>query len=216
MKRTYSTVALMCKAPIPGYAKTLLIPHLGEMDTVRLQEDMILQAVATALDADVGPVELWCDPDESEPFFGKIIKKYPVRLTSQPAGDKGVRMRTCASGALMSSDAVILMGVDCPVMPTYYLQEATDAFSRGSDAVIGPSEEGGLVLLGLKQVAEELFDDIHWGTSLVLTDIQSRISQLGWRYHTLETLWDVNTPADYQRWRMLNESAPYRLEYQRI
>ena len=61
MQRTPCTVALLCKAPIPGFAKTRLIPHLGEMDTAHLQEELIMQAVVTALDAAVGPVELWCD-----------------------------------------------------------------------------------------------------------------------------------------------------------
>jgi len=216
MQRTPCTVALLCKAPIPGFAKTRLIPHLGEMDTAHLQEELVMQAVVTALDASVGPVELWCDPDESHPFFGKIMKKYPVRLTSQPPGDLGNRLHTCASGALMAADTVILMGADCPVMPTYYLEEAAAALARDFDAVVGPSEDGGYVLLGLKHANEELFNDISWGTSLVLTETQARIAQLGWRCHTLATLWDLNTPAAYQRWRMITEAMPNRPEVQRL
>ncbi|MGH8402406.1 MAG: TIGR04282 family arsenosugar biosynthesis glycosyltransferase, partial [Gammaproteobacteria bacterium] len=115
MQRTPCTIALLCKAPIPGFAKTRLIPHLGEMDTAHLQEELILQAVCTALNSSVGPVELWCDPDESHPFFGRIMKKYPVRLTTQPPGDLGTRLHTSASGALTTADAVILMGADCPI-----------------------------------------------------------------------------------------------------
>jgi len=212
MQRTPCSVALLCKAPIPGFAKTRLIPHLGEMDTVHFQEEMVLQAVITALDASVGPVELWCDPDESHPFFGKIMKKYPVRLTSQPPGDLGMRLHTCASVTLLAADAVILMSTDCPVMPTYYLEEAAAALARGCDVVLGPSEDGCYVLLGLKHANEELFSGIPWGTSLVLTETSARIRQLGWRSHTLVTLWDVNTPAAYQRWRLITEATPKRPE----
>jgi len=216
MQRTPCSVALLCKAPIPGFAKTRLIPHLGEMDTARFQEEMVSHAVITALDASVGPVELWCNPDESHPFFGKIMKKYPVRLSPQPPGDLGTRLHTCASVALLGADSVILMSTDCPIMPTYYLEEAAAALARDCDVVLGPSEEGCFVLLGLKHAKEEIFSDIPWGTSLVLTETCARIKQLGWRSHTLATLWDVNTPATYQRWRLITESMSSQSEVQRL
>ena len=208
MQRTPCSVALLCKAPIPGFAKTRLIPHVGEIATAHFQEEMVLQAVITALDASVGPVELWCAPDESHPFFGKIMKKYPVRLSAQPPGDLGTRLHTCASVALLAADSVILISTDCPIMQTYYLEEAAAALARGCDAVVGPSEDGSFVLLGLRHANEELFSDISWGTSLVLTENGDRIKRLGWRCHTLETLWEVNTPAAYQRWRLITESMP--------
>ncbi|MGA9853433.1 MAG: TIGR04282 family arsenosugar biosynthesis glycosyltransferase [Gammaproteobacteria bacterium] len=210
-------MALQCKAPIPGFAKTRLIPHLGEMETVRLQEELILQAVCTALDSSVGPVELWCDPDEGHPFFGKLMKKYPVRLAAQPPGDDpGTRLHTSASGALTDADAVLLVGTDCPVMPGYYLEEAAAALARGCDAVLGPVENGGYVLLGLRHANETLFSDISWGTPLVLSETRARIVQLGWQCHTLATLWDVDTPADYNRWRLALEAIPRRPDMQSL
>lgn len=214
--RTACTIALLCRAPIPGFAKTRLIPHLGEMQTARLQEELILQAVCTALDAEVGPVELWCDPDESHPFFGKIIKKYPVRLTPQPPGDRGTRLHTSAAGALTTADGVILMGVDCAVLQGYHLQEAATALARGNDVAIGPAEDGSFVLLALKHASDQLFDGIPWGSPLVLARTQERISQLGWRCHTLETLWNVNTPDDYQRWHLIVEAQSVMGQRQRL
>ena len=214
--RTSCAVALLCRAPIPGFAKTRLIPHLGEMQTARLQEDLILQAVCTALEAEVGPVELWCDPDESHPFFGKIIKKYPVRLAAQPPGDRGTRLHTCAAGALTTADGVILMGVDCAILQAYHLQEATTALTRGNDAAIGPAEDGTYVLLALKHASDRLFDGIPWGSSRVLAETQARIKELDWRCHTLETLWNVNTPEDYRRWRLLVEAQPALYRRQRL
>lgn len=214
--RTSCTIALLCRAPIPGFAKTRLIPHLGEMQTARLQEELILQAVCTALEAAIGPVELWCDPDESHPFFGRIMKKYPVRLTAQPRGDRGTRLHTCAAGALTVADGVILMGVDCPIMQEHYLQEAAAALTRGCNIALGPGEDGTFVLLGLKHASDKLFEGIPWGTSLVLAQTQSCIAQLGWRCHTLATLWNVNTPEDYQRWRFVTEAQPALPGIQRL
>lgn len=214
--RTACAVALLCRAPIPGFAKTRLIPHLGEMQTARLQEELILRAVCTALDAEVGPVELWCDPDESHPFFGKIIKKYPVRLAAQPRGDRGIRLHTCTAGTLTLADSVILIGVDCAVLQTYHLQEAANALTRGNHAAIAPAEDGTYVLLALKHASAQLFEGISWGSSLVLAQTQARIAQLGWHWHTLETLWNVNTPEDYQRWHLIVEAQPSMAQRQRL
>lgn len=216
MPRTPCSIALLCKAPIPGFANTRLIPHLGEMDTAHFQEELVLQAVTTALEASVGPVELWCEPDESHPFFGKIMKKFPVRLSSQPPGDLGTRLHTCASAELLAADSVIMMSTFCPIMPSYYLEEAAAALARGNDAVLGPSEEGAFVLLGLSNAKEELFNETPWGSSMVLSQTQSRIKQLGWRCHTLETLWEVNTPANYHRWRLITEAMSNPPEAQRL
>lgn len=215
-QRTACGVALLCQAPIPGFAKTRLIPHLGEMATARLQEELILQAVCVALDAGIGPVELWCDPDESHPFFGKIMKKYPVRLAAQPPGDYGMRLHTAAASTLTQADAAILMLPDCPIMPEYHLQEAAAALARGCDAAIGPAEAGGYVLLGLRHASETLFKEIPWDTPLVFTETQAHIQQLGWRCHTLAALWEVNTPADYQRWRLETENQPSKPDPQRL
>ena len=59
----------MAKAPIPGLAKTRLIPSIGAHAAAVLQERLTERAVATALAADIGPVTLWCTPDPSHASF---------------------------------------------------------------------------------------------------------------------------------------------------
>ena len=62
-------VAILAKAPIPGFAKTRLIPLLGADGAARLQERLLERALATAVEAKLGPVTLWCAPDAESPFF---------------------------------------------------------------------------------------------------------------------------------------------------
>ncbi|MBL8419518.1 MAG: glycosyltransferase, partial [Dechloromonas sp.] len=56
-------LAILAKAPVPGLAKTRLIPHLGADGAAALQRWLLERIVTTALAADIGPVSLWCTPD---------------------------------------------------------------------------------------------------------------------------------------------------------
>ena len=56
-------VAILAKAPLAGFAKTRLIPHLGAEGAASLQRWLLQRTVTTALSAGIGPVTLWCAPD---------------------------------------------------------------------------------------------------------------------------------------------------------
>jgi glycosyltransferase A (GT-A) superfamily protein (DUF2064 family) len=108
-------------------------------------------------------------------------------------------MHAASRDALEHAGAVILIGCDCPALKPRHLREAAAALARGADAVFGPVEDGGYALVGLTRVAESLFRDIEWGSATVMHATRTRLSALGWRAHELETLWDVDRPADYAR-----------------
>ena len=65
-------IAIMAKAPIPGLAKTRLIPVLGASGAARLQRSLTRMTVACALDAQLGAVTIWCAPDSRHRFFGAL------------------------------------------------------------------------------------------------------------------------------------------------
>jgi hypothetical protein len=70
--------------------------------------------------------------------------------------------------------------------------------------VIGPAEDGGYVLLGLRSVAATLFSDMPWGTERVLDMTLQRLQQLDWCPALLPALWDVDRPEDLSRLAALN------------
>ncbi|HEY9360355.1 MAG TPA: hypothetical protein VIQ50_07980, partial [Xanthobacteraceae bacterium] len=85
-------IAVLAKAPLPGFAKTRLIPALGTEGAARLQARLVEHAVATACAARIGPVTLWGAPDESHPLFQAIGARLGVALARQDGGDLGERM----------------------------------------------------------------------------------------------------------------------------
>lgn len=192
-------VVVFARAPVPGAVKTRLIPALGAEGAAALSRVLTLRSIEAALAAGIGRVELWCAPDASHPFFAECARRYPILLATQGEGDLGARMLGAFSALLAANARVLLIGSDIPPLTPQYLRDADAALEAGADAVFGPAEDGGYVLIGLLRVAPELFDGIAWGGDEVWRRTRDRLEALAWRYRTLPALWDVDRPQDLSR-----------------
>lgn len=191
-------VAVLAKAPLPGLAKTRLIPALGARGAARLQRQLTRQALRTALDADLGPVTLWCAPDTRHRLFRALHQTTGVACRVQAGGDLGERMLAafelhCVTGPLL------LIGTDCPPLTTRHLRQAALSLLAGDDGVVCPAEDGGYVLVGLRKPQPALFRDMRWSTASVMADTRARARRAGLRLRDLETLWDLDRPGDLDR-----------------
>ena len=189
-------VAVFAKAPLPGYAKTRLIPHLGAEGAAALQERLIARAVATALSAEIGPVTLWCAPDVEHPCFREAARCSPIALAAQPDGDLGARMLAAFQAA---TGPLVLIGTDCPVLSQADLREAAAALRNGSDVVMAPAEDGGYGLIAACRPFPCLFEDMPWSTERVAALTSERARRAGLRLTLLRDVWDVDTPLDLDR-----------------
>ena len=192
-------IIVFAKAPVPGRVKTRLIPSLGPSGAASLFERLVMRILSIAIDAQVGPVDLWCTPSAGHPFFRQCARKFPVSLFDQIAGDLGSRMAHAVRETLRSASTALLIGTDCPSLTSDDLRTGAGALRRGADAVISPAEDGGYVLIGLRRYAPELFSGISWGTGSVLHQTRERFSGLGWEWCTLSEQWDVDRPEDVER-----------------
>lgn len=197
-------IAILAKAPVPGYAKTRLIPALGARGAARLQRRFTRDAVRVAIEVRIGEVVLWCAPDATHSFFRALQRTTGIRCTAQPAGDLGQRMlhATTAASSADSRQAVLVMGTDCPALRPHHLQAAADAL-RDVDAVFIPAEDGGYVLVGLRHPQPGLFTEMTWSTDSVMADTRERAASLALRIRELPMMWDVDTPSDLQRLQAL-------------
>ena len=192
-------IVVFAKAPVPGRAKTRLIPALGATGAVRLQEAMIERTLRTARAAGLGSIELCCAPDTSHPFFAGCAERHGVTLTAQGGGNLGTRMLAAFERVVGASGPTLLVGTDCPALTPDHLRTAAMALATGFDAVFTPAEDGGYVLAGLARVARSLFEDIAWGSADVMRTTRLRLTALGWRWRELGELWDVDRPDDLVR-----------------
>lgn len=192
------TVVVFARAPEPGRVKTRLISELGAAGAAALHRRLVARSVYAASEAAIGPVELWCAPDASDPFFGECERRFGVSLHPQGEGDLGARMHRAFESALARGARAILVGSDIPALSGRYLRDA-DRELEGRDAVIGPAEDGGYVLIGLSRCHPELFRDIPWGGRDVLAQTRRRIAALRLSSSELAALWDLDRPEDLDR-----------------
>lgn len=190
-------IAILAKAPIPGLAKTRLIPHLGADGAAALQRWLLQRTVAAAIAADIGPVTLWGTPTPDHPDFAPYKADAAVNLRQQPAGDLGERMHAAIAESATPGGTLVI-GTDCALLTPERLQQAAAALIE-HDALIIPAEDGGYVLIGLRQADQRVFSGIAWSTGNVMAETRERLHALGWRWTEMSPLWDIDRPEDYQR-----------------
>jgi rSAM/selenodomain-associated transferase 1 len=194
-----TAVIVFAKAPQPGAVKTRLVPALGTEGAAALHARLAKHTLDTVRAASLKPVELHCAPGIDDPFFRYCQGHYGVALEPQVAGDLGSRMHAAFATALAAHARVLIIGTDCPTLTARHLRQAEKALCEGNDAVFAPCEDGGYALIGLTRADSKLFEGIAWSSSSVMAETRARLEALGWRWHELETLWDVDRPEDYAR-----------------
>jgi rSAM/selenodomain-associated transferase 1 len=191
---------VFAKAPEPGRVKTRLVPPLTGQEAASLHRDLLVRRVQGLAEAELARVELWCAPSPEFGVFGDLERDYGVDLYGQAGRDLGERMHGAVEEASRRARRLVLLGTDCPAMDIGYVTAALESLEK-QDAVMGPAEDGGYVLLGLKQSAPELFSKIPWGTGEVAALTRERMRGLGWTWTELPTLWDLDRPEDLARYR---------------
>jgi rSAM/selenodomain-associated transferase 1 len=146
-------------------------------------------------------VTLCCAPDAGHPFFQQLARQFPLELRAQAAGDLGARLARAVDDSLARGRWPLLIGTDCPLLDAQVIASACEALQQGQRAVLAPAEDGGYVLLGLRQRAPELFQAIDWGSREVLAQTRQALGTLGWQWRELACLWDLDRPADLARYR---------------
>lgn len=185
-------IVVFAKAPVAGRVKTRLIPALGAEGAARLASEMLERTIEESLATGLA-VELCGDPHAARWHEARP----GLRLTGQGEGGLGERLAR-AAGRAVETEAVLLIGADCPELDRTRLCAAAAALER-HDAVIHPARDGGYVLLGLRRYDRSLFADIAWSTEAVAAQTRARIDALGWRLQVRETLRDVDEPEDLVR-----------------
>jgi rSAM/selenodomain-associated transferase 1 len=200
-QRSNARLLVFARAPCLGQVKTRLSASIGDANALRLYRAMLgrLGALLEGMDWD-----LWVTSNKFHKDFLSICKS--KNICDQKEGDLGQRMLHAISCSLAqeSIEFVVLIGTDCPALEPAYLECAFEALQEGVEVVLGPAEDGGYVLVGMRQPVPEIFSNINWGSGTVLEETVQRLRQLGLSYRLLETLWDVDTVEDLPRLRELS------------
>lgn len=189
-------IAVFARAPIAGQAKTRLIPRLGGAGAARLQRQLIERSLARAQRVRGARVTLWTTVDDAD--SRALAAAASVRLRVQHGDDLGARMSNAFAETLDGNRPMLLIGTDCPAQTAADL-EAAAATLREADAVIQPAEDGGYVLIGMKQFHPALFEQVEWGGATVLAGTRARAADQSLRLAELPVSWDLDRGEDLDR-----------------
>lgn len=207
MRFPRARILIFAKAPEAGSVKTRLIPVLDAAGAADLYRRLLRSTIHWVQAAEIAPLICWCSPDAEHQDFQLLSRDYGIGLEAQMGQDLGMRMEHAANCHLAAGDPVVLIGGDCPVLRAEHLLLTLNWLKSGCDAVVGPAEDGGYVLLGLNKTSPELFRGIAWGSDSVLDETRNRLQGLGWQWRELEPLWDLDRPADLDRFRAMVDQS---------
>lgn len=195
-------VAVMAKVPGAAPVKSRLHATLTEARATELYRCFLLDRLdALAALPDVAPV-LAFTPARARADIAALAPA-GVRLIAQEGDDLTERLTRLFARLLGDGHAAALaMDSDSPTLPMDYVADGARALARGeADVVLGPSDDGGYYLIGLREPCPVLFDGVPWSTPEVLPLTLDRARSRGLRVRLLPAWFDVDTAADLARLR---------------
>lgn len=201
-------IVFFARTPVPGKVKTRFIPTLGEEGALALHRELNRLTWSRTSAGLPWPMTLWMSEPGQEDWF--LAHCPGATLAVQVGEDLGQRMEHALGSTLQQQAMAIVIGADCVSLDTGYLAQAVRALQQGADVVLGPAEDGGYVLLGVRQqVPAGIFDAIDWGSGQVLQQTRAHLRRLsvetGLVWEELAPRWDVDRPEDLPRLALLRQ-----------
>jgi len=203
----------MAKAPQPGRCKTRLIPHVSPTQAADLSaaflRDVTGNVQAASSNGSVAGFVAYAPAGAGGLFDGMLAPGTGLLLADGaidcPTGVHGFGKCLLHAVEILLADrqqAVCVLNADSPTLPSDYLRRAAAALAAPGDRVVlGPAEDGGYYLLGMKQAHAGLFADIDWSTAHVCAQTIARAGALGLELVMLPPWYDVDEPASLERLR---------------
>lgn len=195
-----AVILLYAKAPVEGEVNTRLIPDIGVKLATELQQELIQDRLSMLTADRLCDVRLMCSPDQHAEYFIQCAGQYPVALFAQMGEDLGERMYSGISEALRSYKYCIVIGTDAPSLGTDIIRQVLGKMHAGADVVIVPAEDGGYVLIAMRQAYGFLFQGINWGSAEVMQQTRDSLNREKVSFEELGACWDVDRLEDYQRY----------------
>lgn len=189
-------LAVMSKAPRPGRVKTRLAPTLGYEGAAALNtcflQDTTENIASVAEDGKAAGLVCYTPLGDESAFEGLLPANFS--LIVQRGDAFGERLLAAAEDILSCGyGAVCLIDSDSPTMPSTALEQAVEALAQPGDRVVlGPSDDGGYYLIGLKRAHAAPFERITWSTPSVYGETVERVREAGLELIELPIWYDVD------------------------
>ena len=201
--RRLCALAVMTKVPQAGHVKTRLVPPLTPGEAAELNKCFLRDTAASissaACDNNACAIAVYT-PVGCEAAYTDILA-VDFKLLPQRGETFGERLYFAAEDLFKCGfESVCLIDSDSPTVPAKSFSHAvTELAKLGDRVVLGPCDDGGYYLIGLKKPHRELFERIDWSTSRVLDQTRQRAREIGLEVKLLPPGYDVDDGASLCR-----------------
>src|SRR5438045_4409391 len=190
-------LAIMTKAPRAGTVKTRLQPPLTPSEAAELNI-CFLRDIAAAI-AEAGEHSQGVGvftPARSEKEYEGILPSH-FDLIPQRGNQFGERLANAADDLLqVGFESCCLINSDSPTATVEAFGEAVAQLQDADDRIVlGPSDDGGYYLIGMRKLNRHLFEEIDWSPERGFAQTDDRAREVGLKVHVLPKFYDVDDGA---------------------
>jgi rSAM/selenodomain-associated transferase 1 len=202
-----NALVVVAKRPAPGHTKTRLTPPLTPMQAALLYECFLRDTLDLVRSVPGARPVIAYLPAQARPYFAQLAPDF--ELVVQKGEDLGTRLENAFTYFFRAGyRQVAIMNSDGPSLPATWLRQAFHELARGADVVLGPCDDGGYYLIGLRRPAPRLLREVRMSTSHVLTDTLALAAVEGLRVELLPTWYDVDDAQDLARLKAELDQVP--------
>jgi len=184
---------IFIKNLIPGTVKTRLAKDIGDEAAMDAYVRMQKYTRDISSKADAKPYLYYSDYIVDLDFWSP--KKF--HKMAQFGDGLGERIKHAFGYTSTFHKKMVIIGSDCVVLKKRHLDQAFKKLEK-NDIVIGPSDDGGYYLFGMKTFDRDYFQDIEWSTDKVLAQTIAIAKNKDHTYAMLEQLNDVDNINDWK------------------
>jgi uncharacterized protein len=189
---TSELIMVFLRQPEKGKVKTRLAASIGDDRALEIYQRLLDHTLATVSVMPFDKQAWFADG----PPGNTALERLGFKILAQRTGDMGARMSHAFSQAFAAGyRSVVIVGTDCPGLNADLLNEAFDLLAT-HDVVIGPADDGGYYLLGMRGPFLKLFDGIRWSTDEVAKETERICLDNKLSYIMLRPLGDIDREED--------------------
>lgn len=200
---TRCALGVMTKIPRVGNVKTRLTPPLTSKESATLS-NCFLRDTAEAISeisrrTAVSCIGIYTPSGEEAWYRGMLPGEFELVL--QRGANLGDRLTNAAKDILeIGFASVCLVGSDSPTIPLCVYEQAVRCLEQAGDRIVlGPSDDGGYYLIGMKKSHDAIFQRIAWSTEHVLSQTLERAVEIGINVKILPRWYDVDDRVALKR-----------------
>lgn len=196
MQHNSNALIVVAKRPTPGKTKTRLSPPLTPELSSALYECFLFDTLDQMRQVDEAQ-RVIAYLDERD-YFQRLAPDF--ELIPQQGHDLGERLNNALTSYLSHGyERVVIMDSDSPTLPPEHLSQAFRILSDGADVVLGPCDDGGYYLIGIKKPAPRLLLEVQMSTSTVTANTIALAEEDGLKVSLLPTWYDIDDAASLLR-----------------